>query len=209
MSKPAAGSIVSTYLKARGYRGLVPPTIRYLPARDRFPPAMISAYGAPVEDEPGELARPKGVRAVHLTKLVPDGSDREHGKNAKITIGRPLGKPIAVSSMTDGLSLCICEGVEDALAYAAAGYAAWAAGTAPFLPALAENIPDYVTAIVIERHPDDGARRGVARLVELLRARPLRPPERKSRPLFVRNNRPDEFYPAERPIEIVIREAAS
>jgi hypothetical protein len=134
MSKPAAGSMVSTYLRARGYAGVIPPTIRYLPARESFAPAMISAYADPVEGEPGELVRPKGVRAVHLTKLLSDGSDRERSKVAKITIARPLGKPIAVSSINDGLSLTISEGIEDALALAAAGYAAWTAGSAPFLP---------------------------------------------------------------------------
>jgi CHC2 zinc finger len=172
-SKPAAGSIVSTYLKRRGYSGIIPPTIRYLPARDDYAPAMISAYAEPVEGEPGELVRPKGVRAVHLTRLRPDGSDRERGKGAKITIGRPLGKPIAISSITDGLSLAICEGIEDALALAAAGFAAWAAGSAPIMPALAASIPDCITTVIIEQHPDEGAQYA-AKLAKLLRAREVR-----------------------------------
>ena len=188
--QPAAGSPVERYLQARGYIGAIPPTIGYLPARGDHPHAMISAFAAPHELEPGELGPPLVVRSVHLTKLLPDGSDRIREKQGKIIIARPLGLPIAISSITDGLSLVITEGIEDALAYRAAGFAAWAAGSAPFLPALADSIPDYITTLIIEQHVDDDekAQRAVARLQELLRERPLRK--------------------GERPIEIKIREAS-
>jgi Toprim-like len=128
---------------------------------------------------------------VHITRLLPDGSDRERGKGAKITIARSLGMPIAVSSITDGLSLCITEGIEDALAFAVAGHAAWATGSAPVMPDLAKSIPDYITTVIIEQHPDpDGqAQRATMRLVELLRKR--------------------EPRKSERPIEIIIRKATS
>ena len=117
--------------------------------------------------------------------------------------------PIAISPITDGLSLVITEGVEDALASRAAGFAAWAAGSAPFISALAEYIPDYVTTIIVEQHndPDQKAQKAVARLQELLRERKVRPAEPKPRPFFIRDDRPVEFYPPERPIEIIIREA--
>jgi len=72
---------------------------------------------------------------------------------------------------------------------------------------LAEHIPDYVTTIIIEQHPDQEAQRAVARLQALLRERKVRPAEPKPRPLFIRDDRPVEFYPPERPIEIIIREA--
>jgi hypothetical protein len=131
------------------------------------------------------------VGSVHLTKLKPDGSDRIREEKGKIIIGRPLGLPIAISPITDSLTLAITEGIEDALAYRAIDCAAWAAGSAPFLPALAEHIPDYVTTVIIEQHIDaDGkAQRDVARLQTLLRARPVREDERA--------------------IEIVVREATS
>jgi hypothetical protein len=149
------------------------------------------------------------VRSVHLTKLLPDGSDRIREKQGKIIIARPLGLPIVISSITDGLSLVITEGIEDALAYRAAGFAAWAAGAAPFFPALAEHIPDYITTVIIEQHidTDEKGQRATARLRALLAERAVRLPERKPRPLFIHDDRSDESYPAERPIEIIIREA--
>jgi len=184
---PAAGSPVERYLQARGYVGAIPPTIGYLSARGEHPHVMVAAFALPNEVKPGELGASLTVRAVHLTKLTPDGSDRIREDKGKIIVGRPLGLPIAVSSITDGLSLVITEGIEDALAYNAAGFAAWAAGSAPFIPALAEHIPDYITTVIIEQHTDEQAQRAVARLQELLRERPVRK--------------------GERPVEIVIREA--
>jgi len=205
----AAGSPVERYLQARGYVDAIPPTIGYLPARGEHLHAMISAFALPNDIEPGELSAPLKVGSVHLTKLKPDGSDRIREEKGKIIIGRPLGLPIAISPIADGLSLAVCEGIEDALAYRAAGFAAWAAGSAPFISALAEYIPDYVTTIIVEQHndPDQKAQKAVARLQELLRERKVRPAEPKPRPLFIRDDRPVEFYPPERPIEIIIREA--
>jgi hypothetical protein len=188
--QPVTGSPVERYLRARRYDGAIPPTIGYLPARGEYPHAMIAAFALPNEVEPNVLGAPLVVRSVHLTKLLPDGSDRIREKQGKIIIARPLGLPIAVSCIGDGLSLVITEGIEDALAYRAAGFAAWAAGSAPFIPAFAEHIADYVTTVIIEQHIDaDGqAQRAAARLQELLRERPIRE--------------------GERPLEIIIREAS-
>jgi len=187
--RPATRSPVETYLRVRGYVGTIPPTIGYLPAGGQYPHAMISAIALPNEIEPGVLGAPRIVRSVHLTKLTPAGSDRIREEGGKIIIGRPFGLPIAISCITDGLSLAITEGIEDALAYRAAGFAAWAAGSAPFIPALAERIPDYITTVIIEQHIDfDGqAQRAVAQLQERLGERLVRE--------------------GERPIEIIIREA--
>ena len=188
LRQPAVGSPVETYLRGRRFAGAIPLTIGYLPARGEHLHAMIAAFALPNELEPGELGAPLSVASVHLTKLKPDGSDRVRDEKGKIIVGSPSGLPIAVSPITDGLSLAISEGVEDALAYASIGMGAWAAGSAPFMPALAHSIPDYVTSITIERHPDQGAQRAVARLQTLLRERPVRE--------------------GERPIEIRIRKAS-
>jgi CHC2 zinc finger len=189
--QPAAGSPVEHYLRSRGYvDAAIPPSIGYLPARGEHPHAMVGAFALPNEIAPGELGAPLAVRSVHITKLAPDGSDRIREEGAKIIVGRPLGLPIAISCITDGLSLAITEGIEDALAYRAAGFAAWAAGSAPFIPALADSIPDYIATIIIEQHidPDQQAEHAVARLQALLRERPIRE--------------------SERPIEIIIRKAS-
>jgi hypothetical protein len=186
----AGSSFVERYLRTRGYVGEIPSAIAYLPARGEYPHAMISAIALPNEIEPGQLGEPRPVRSVHLTKLKPDGSDRIREDKGKIIIGRPLGLPIAISSITDGLSLAITEGIEDALAYRAAGFAAWAAGSAPFIPELANSIPDYVTTLIIEQHidPDGQAQRAAAQLQERLSKRPVRE--------------------GERPIDVIIREAS-
>jgi hypothetical protein len=174
------GTMAERYLReARGYVGPIPPTIGFLPPHNGHGPAMIAAYAMPVEIEDGEpdqLGEPTSVAAVHLTRLLPDGSDREPGNDAKITIARPMGLAIVLSSIADGLSLFVTEGIEDALSHAAAGYAAWAAGSSPLMPAMAASIPDYVTCVLIEQHP--GAEQHTTRLAELLRARPVRPGER-------------------------------
>jgi len=207
--QPAAGSPVEHYLRQRRYTGVIPPTIGYLSARGEHPHAMVAAFALPNEVEPGELGPPLGVRAVHLTKLKPDGCDRIREGNGKMVVGRPLGLPVAVSCINDGLSLVITEGIEDALAYRATGFAAWAAGSAPMIPALAEHIPDYVTTLIIEQHTDEAAQRATTRLQTLLHERTVRPAERKPRPLFVTSDgQPDKFYPPERPIEIICREAS-
>jgi len=187
--QPAIGSPVERYLRSRGYTGAIPPTIGYLPARGKHQHAMISAFALPNEVAPGELGAPLVVRSVHLTKLKPDGSDRIHEDKGKIVIGRPLGLPIAVSAITDGLSLAITEGTEDALTYRAAGFAAWAAGSAPSISSLVDSIPDYVTSVTIEQHvdTDEQAQRAVTKLKVLLTERPVRK--------------------GERPIEIVVKEA--
>ena len=150
---------------------------------------MISAFTLPNEVEPGVLGAPTTVGSVHLTKLLPDGSDRIRQHKGKIIVGSPSGLPIAVSPITDGLSLVITEGVEDALSiYQATGLGAWAAGSAQFIPTLAAHIPDYVTTVIVEQHPDENAQRAVAQLRTLLTERPVRKGERPIR-LMVREAR--------------------
>jgi hypothetical protein len=76
--KPIASSIAETYLRCcRGYRGGVPGTLGFLPARGEYGPAMIAAFGLARETLPGEIVIDDAeVRGVHLTKLKFDGSDK-------------------------------------------------------------------------------------------------------------------------------------
>src|SRR5438094_729787 len=80
--QPLSGSIAETYLReARGYRGPLPPTLGFLPTRGEYPPAMIAAFGLPDEPEPGRFTLPeRKIRGVHLTRLAPDGRDRDRGE---------------------------------------------------------------------------------------------------------------------------------
>jgi hypothetical protein len=168
---PAAGSLVETYLHARGYHFPIPLTIGFLPASEKYPPTMISAFALPNLDRPGVLGPPRDVHSVHLTALLPDGSDRVRTEGAKRIIGRPLARPLVMSVIADDNILCISEGVESALAFAAARYGSWAAGSAPHLPALAQTIPEHIDTIVIEQHDDEAGIRDTKRLIERLRER--------------------------------------
>jgi hypothetical protein len=170
-SQRGVDSIVEDYLASRGIRlKRWPPTIRYLPARDDHPPCMISAYGLVPEIEPGILGEPINVSAVHLTKLKPDGSGKADVERPKITIGRPLARAIAVSAPADGhASLVITEGTEDALtAHLATGQACWAAGSASYMPALADSIPNYFECVTIVAHPDAAGQRDARKLADML-----------------------------------------
>jgi hypothetical protein len=109
------------------------------------------------------------VRSVHLTALREDGSDRQRAEGAKRIIGKTLARPIAVSLIGSNGILCISEGVEDALAFAAAGFGSWAAGSAPHMVALAQTIPDDISRLIIARHDDDDGHKYSARLVDAIR----------------------------------------
>jgi hypothetical protein len=146
--KPIAGSLAETYLRAiRKYDGPIPATLGFLPASGKYQPAMIGAYGVATETEPGLLAiRDSDVRAVHLTALTSTAE-----RISKITFGRgAAGAPIVIAPPNDLLGLAITEGIEDAASvHAATGMGAWAAGSAPFMPALAASIPACVAFVRI------------------------------------------------------------
>jgi hypothetical protein len=133
---------------------------------------MIAAFALCDEPEPGVLAEPQNVTAVHLTLLKPDGSGKADVKPDKLIIGRPLGRPIVLAPPNDLLGLTITEGVEDALtSHQATGLGAWAAGAAGFMPALAEAIPDYIEATTIYAHHDKAGQNGARKLAEALHRR--------------------------------------
>src|SRR5262249_6021270 len=125
----------------------IPPTLRYLRARDDYPHAMIACFGLASEPEPGLLHPPDIVSGVHLTRLNTDGRkapDPKTGK-AKIMIGSCVGSPIVIAPPNDLLALAITEGIEDALTlYQALGVGAWAAGAAGFMSDLAPLVPSYI-----------------------------------------------------------------
>jgi hypothetical protein len=162
--------VVKRYLLARAYRGPIPATLGFLAASRNHPPSMIAAFGRADEPEPGQVAiSDSAVRGVHLTHLLPDGSDRI----GKITIGRgSAGSPIILFPPNDLLGLAIVEGIEDGLSvYAATGLGVWAAGTAGRLPALADTVPAYVECVTVLGHDDPAGRKGATELAQRLRAR--------------------------------------
>ena len=167
---PPEGTIVERYLrKARGYAGSFPKTIGFLaPKKVTQHPAMIAAYSLVDEPEPGVVGLPRDVDAVHLTLLRPDGSDKADVEHSKISVGSPRQRPIVLALPNDLFGLTITEGIEDALtAHLATGLGSWAAGSASYMPALANVVPNYIEAVTIYAH-DDGGRPFALKLAETL-----------------------------------------
>jgi hypothetical protein len=172
--QPAHRTIVETYLRdRRGITCQLPATLGFLPATEKYPPAMIAAFGMAHEIEPGVIAIANdALRGVHLTRLLPDGSDRERGEQAKIMIAHSTGWPIVLASANDMLGLAIAEGIENTLvAHEAAGLGAWAAGSASRLPPLSDRIPNYLDCVTIIADDDPDGRRFAGVLAERVRAR--------------------------------------
>jgi hypothetical protein len=169
--RPIEGTIAENYLrKARGYDGLLPETLGFLPpSKPEHCPAIVAAFAVCDEPEPGVVGEPRDMSSVHLTLLNPNGSGKADVKPNKLIVGRPLGRPIVLAPPNDLLGLAITEGIEDALtAHQATALGAWAAGAAGFMPSLAETVPDYIEAITIYAHPDRAGQDGAQELAELL-----------------------------------------
>ena len=141
ISVPIEGTIAERYLReARGISGPLPKTLRFLSARGEYPPALITAFALPHEPEPGMLTPPQHVDAVHLVKLMGDGSDRLRGPKAKISIGAVNGRPIAVAPVNDLWGSRSPKASKTRLtAHCATGLGAWASASAPHMPALAAS----------------------------------------------------------------------
>jgi phage/plasmid primase-like uncharacterized protein len=169
--KPILDTPAERYLReVRGYRSLIPATLAYLaPSRPEHHPALISAFTVVEEIEPGVLATPRAVKAIHLTLLRPDGTDKAVVKPNKLVIASPLGHPITLAPPNDLLGLAITEGIEDGLSvYQATGLGVWAAGSAAYMPALADVVPRYVCAVTIFAHDDDAGHTNATALAQRL-----------------------------------------
>jgi len=177
ISRSLAGTIAERYLReARRISGALPGTLRFKPATNGYPPALIGAFGLPVEPQPGSLMISRAqVVGVHLTRLKPDGSGkREHeDEPAKIMIARSRGWPLVLASVNDVGGLGITEGIEDGLSVLVTGLGIWVAGSASRLPALAARVPSYVNDITIFAHTDDDGMRHATELERRLHARGL------------------------------------
>jgi hypothetical protein len=159
--RPIQGTPAENYLRARGiYFSPAPQALGYLPPiKPEHHPAMIAAYG-----------RIDAPTAVHLTLLRPDGTGKADVEKPKLTIASPQGMPIVVAPPDAERTIAICEGIEDsASVHIATGMGAWAAGSAGFMPKLA-NVVSYRHRIVICAH-DDGGRRHALKLAAALHAR--------------------------------------
>lgn len=151
---PIAGRPTETYLReGRSVQCRLPASLRCLPAERGYTHAMIAAFGTCEEPEPGLLAPPGHVTAVHFTRLSPDGRDHL----GKSMLGPVSRRPIMLAPPNDALALIITEGIEDALSlHQATGLGAWAAGSAGHMAKLADTVPAYVECVTIAED-DNGA----------------------------------------------------
>jgi hypothetical protein len=168
--QPLVGSVAHRYLvEARRLRGPFPAgTMAFLPAWHQHPPSLMCAYGMATEPayhavgksaEPELEIAPDAVMAVHLTRLLPDGSGKQPGDDNKITVGRPKGAPIVLAPPNDLLGMLITEGIEDGLSLQqATGLGVWAAGSATYMPYLAEVVPRFIEAVTAVGDRDNGWR---------------------------------------------------
>lgn len=173
--RPITGSVGETYLRTRGYRGLLPPTLGFLPAWREHPPAVIAAFGMAREIAPGEIAIDNdAVFGAHLIKLMSDGSDRLREDNAKITIGQGFTAPIMLAPPNDLLALTIAEGIEDALSdHQISGAGAWTTASAGRMPGLATLVPSYIECVTILVDDNDAGRSCSHALASALHARDI------------------------------------
>jgi hypothetical protein len=148
--KPAAGTIVETYLRSRGITCL-PDTARLVTYREMA--AMCTPFGIPNEPVPGRLSiRSPQIAGVHLTFLRADGSGKAKDAKgrAKIMIGRGHDFPLVLAPCNDIGGLAIAEGIEDALTvHQLTGLGAWAAGSASRLPGIACHVPRDVESVTL------------------------------------------------------------
>jgi hypothetical protein len=173
-SRSVEGTPAERYLRqARCYSGPIPKTLGFLPPiRPDHHPAMIGAYSLVDEPAPGVLSRPCNVTAVHLTLLQTDGSGKADLEPNKLTVGQPRGSPIVLAPPNDLLGIAITEGIEDGLSvHQATGLGAWVAGSAPYMPSLADAVPGYVEWITVCVDDDKAGRRDSLNLAERLRKR--------------------------------------
>jgi hypothetical protein len=157
-AQPLQSTIGETYLReARGYRGLVPSTLRFLPpTRKHHKPAMLAAFGMASEPEPGLLSiKEDHVMGVHLTLLQRDGCGKAGTDRDKFMIAKSKGWPICLAPPNDLLGLAITEGIENGLSVSeATGLGVWAAGAAGRLPHLAGQVPTWVNCVTIVADAD-------------------------------------------------------
>ena len=174
-SQPA-GAVVKAYFSSRRIElEPWPQTIRFLPASPpKHPyPAMLVPFGLPDEPMPGVYVMPeKRIRGLHLTYLKHDGSGKAPVEPSKRMIGDIKGSPLALIPPNDGHGLLIAEGIETAISgHLMTGLGAWAAGSASFLPALADAVPPFIECVMIAREKDKAGQRGADELGQRLEER--------------------------------------
>jgi putative DNA primase/helicase len=147
-SQPAAGTVVETYLRARGYLGPIPMSLRYVrgkhPADEDFHPAMLAA--ALILGDPPEFG------GIHRTFLQEDGSGKASLSPEKMSLGNIRGAGVLLS--VPGPRVAVAEGIETGLSVQqATGIPTIAALSAAGVQALL--LPARIREVFIAADPDE------------------------------------------------------
>lgn len=172
-SRPAAGTLAESYLRARGISIDPPASLRFHGALRHASGQCLPALVAGVQDASGRIV------AIHRTFLRPDGAGKAPVKPQKAALG-PIGGGAVRLAAAAGEVLQLAEGVETAAALSmATGNPVWAAlGTAGLVSVV---LPDCVRRVIVCADGDPpgeaAARKAAARLAsEGREVRIARPP---------------------------------
>jgi DNA primase len=118
---PAPGTLVETYLRARGITIPVPPSLRYLAAAKHKPTGLVlPAMVAGVQGPDGK------VKAVHRTFLSRDGTAKASVSDPRMSLGPVAGGAVRLAKVNGRLA--VSEGIETGLSILqATGTPTWAA----------------------------------------------------------------------------------
>ncbi len=142
-SLPATGTLVATYLAARGLAGVkIPPTVR-------FHPRLWSAEAArTLPGVVGAVFCRNALVGVHRTFLRPDGSGKADLKSPKKMLGSCQGGHVWCSPARVEKRLIVAEGIETSLSVAKAvpNVPVWAALS---LGNMGADVPESVADLVL------------------------------------------------------------
>ncbi len=150
-TQPAAGSLVETYLRARGINIPNPPSLRFHPALKHSSggrwPALVAVVTRGTEGEP---------IAIHRTFLSPDGRGKAPIDRQKMLFGPCRGGAVRLGPATN--PLMVGEGIETCLAaMQGKGWSAWAALSTSGLRSL--DLPSEIQEVVVLADGDEAGER--------------------------------------------------
>ncbi|MDO6584816.1 toprim domain-containing protein [Salipiger sp. 1_MG-2023] len=157
-ARPIAGTLVETYLRARGITCALPNTLRFHPA----------CWHPTAKRFPAMIARVDGVErfAAHRTYLRPDGSGKAEVTPPRAMLGAVAGGAVRLTQ-AEG-PLVVAEGIETALSLACGllrvPATIWAALSTSSLCCL--HLPDPPGRLTIASDGDDAGRAAAHALAE-------------------------------------------
>jgi putative DNA primase/helicase len=155
----ASGTAVEAYLRGRGIKGPIPPTLRFHGAAPTSYP-WNAPEGGQVRTFPAMVAIAtaedgKSAAGLHVTFLASDGSGKAALRSPRRMFGDLSGAVVQLAPCPEGEALAVAEGIETALAYRdLTGVPTWAAlstsGLRRFIP------PHGLRRLIVAADCDDG-----------------------------------------------------